>query len=184
MDKEILGTCPKCGKNIIENKACYYCEDKDCGFKLFKTVCDAKIDKENLNKLLNKKETDVYDMTSSKGNKFKAKLKLKNDYSGVEFIFNQNNEEVIEVGKCPRCGKMVVVKNGLYGDYYKCSNNSCDFKINGIIAGTTMTKNLVIKLLDEKRLDAMTFTSKQNKKFKAGIILEDNGNIQFDFNNK
>ena len=35
-DREIIGKCPKCGKNVYESKVNFYCEDKECKFSLFK----------------------------------------------------------------------------------------------------------------------------------------------------
>ena len=33
---EIIGKCPRCGKNIVESMKAYGCEDKNCGFILWK----------------------------------------------------------------------------------------------------------------------------------------------------
>lgn len=181
MDKEIFGTCPVCGKNIIENKACYYCEDKECDFKIFKNVCGITLNKDDITDLLARKETKVYDMISSKGNAFKAKLKLKRDNTGLEFIFDKAEPTI--VGKCPKCNSDVVTKSGIYGQFYKCSNDTCNFKVNGIIAGTTITPDIVKKLLEDKKTSKIEFTSKKNTKFKASILLENNGDIKFDFEN-
>jgi len=35
-NKEIIGTCPKCGEKIYESKVNYYCSNKGCDFTLFK----------------------------------------------------------------------------------------------------------------------------------------------------
>lgn len=35
-DREVIGTCPKCGGNVYESKANFYCEHKECDFALFK----------------------------------------------------------------------------------------------------------------------------------------------------
>ncbi|MDO4553665.1 MAG: DNA topoisomerase 3 [Lachnospiraceae bacterium] len=35
-DREIIGTCPKCGGNVYESKVNFYCENKECDFALFK----------------------------------------------------------------------------------------------------------------------------------------------------
>ena len=33
---EIVGKCPRCGRNVVERKQGYFCEDRNCGFALWK----------------------------------------------------------------------------------------------------------------------------------------------------
>ena len=35
-DREIIGKCPRCGKNVTESKKGFFCEDRACGFALWK----------------------------------------------------------------------------------------------------------------------------------------------------
>ncbi len=35
-DREIIGKCPRCGKNVTESKKGFFCEDRVCGFALWK----------------------------------------------------------------------------------------------------------------------------------------------------
>ena len=35
-EKEAVGVCPRCGKNVVESKHNFHCEDKSCGFVLWK----------------------------------------------------------------------------------------------------------------------------------------------------
>lgn len=35
-DREVIGSCPKCGGNVYESKVNFYCEHRACGFALFK----------------------------------------------------------------------------------------------------------------------------------------------------
>ena len=35
-DGESVGKCPRCGKNVVERKQGFFCEDRDCGFALWK----------------------------------------------------------------------------------------------------------------------------------------------------
>ena len=35
-DREAIGICPRCGGNVVENKKGFACENRDCGFALWK----------------------------------------------------------------------------------------------------------------------------------------------------
>lgn len=35
-EREIIGTCPKCGENVYESKVNFYCGNQNCSFSLFK----------------------------------------------------------------------------------------------------------------------------------------------------
>lgn len=35
-DREVIGKCPKCGRNVYESRNNFYCENRDCDFALFK----------------------------------------------------------------------------------------------------------------------------------------------------
>jgi DNA topoisomerase-3 len=86
---------------------------------------------------------------------------------------------------CPQCetGKIIKQK-GFYG----CSNwnnedNKCSFTINRI-AGKMLTENQVKNLCGNKTTKTLRgFKSKNNKKFRAKLILKE-GKISFEFPNK
>ena len=35
-DGQSVGKCPRCGRNVVERKQGFFCEDRDCGFALCK----------------------------------------------------------------------------------------------------------------------------------------------------
>ena len=35
-DREAIGTCPRCGGNVVENKKGFACENRECNFALWK----------------------------------------------------------------------------------------------------------------------------------------------------
>ena len=75
------------------------------------------------------------------------------------------------VGSCPVCGKNVA--RDRYG--YSCSGykEGCKFRISDYICGRVISKNNVIKLLqDGKSSKIIGFTSKNGKKFDAYLVIE------------
>lgn len=83
------------------------------------------------------------------------------------------------VGICPLCGNKVI--RDRYG--YSCQGykDGCKFKINDFICGRVISKNNVIKLLQEGSSSKIEgFISKSGKKFDAYLVLE-NEKINFKF---
>lgn len=75
MEKEIIGKCPRCGKNIYEGKSNYYCESgRECNFSLWKEDKFFKSKKKTLTKttakeILNKGMAKVTGLFSEKTGK-------------------------------------------------------------------------------------------------------------------
>lgn len=91
---------------------------------------------------------------------------------------NVSKEQVI-LGVCPDCGKNIIVANGKFGKYYKCTD--CDFKISGKILNKTISESNVKELLNKKiTKEIKGFTSKNGKKFNAKLKLQ-NKEIKFEF---
>lgn len=92
-EKKSIGNCPLCGKPINENSKAYGCSGykEGCKFTIWKTVAGKKLPMSAVKMLIAGKETDlVKGFKSRSGNKFNAKLKLKVDGTGVDFIFDNN----------------------------------------------------------------------------------------------
>ena len=85
---DIVGKCPKCGKDVIKNKYGFGCTGyKDgCDFRISGVICKKNISKKDAIDLLNKGVTDQIDNFVSKNNKlFSSKLKLENGKIVFEF---------------------------------------------------------------------------------------------------
>lgn len=88
-NKETIGVCPLCGKEIFENSKAYSCSGykEGCKFVIWKNIAGKNITKATAKKILKKGETDIIDGFKSKqGKNFKAKLVLKDD-GNVGFKF-------------------------------------------------------------------------------------------------
>ena len=123
--REAVGVCPRCGKNIIEGEMNFFCESgKDgCGFVVWKNdrFIEDTITADHLKNLL-----------SGKNVKLKAKSKdgkiYFSDYTledtGKYVNLNRVKAEKVSLGKCPKCGSDVYESDK---NFY-CSNK-CGFAI-------------------------------------------------------
>ncbi|MBM7854922.1 DNA topoisomerase-3 [Desulfohalotomaculum tongense] len=178
-DREILGKCPLCGKDVIEGKKGYGCSGyrEGCKFVIWKEIAGKKITAKQAKDLLEKGKTGVIKGFKSKaGKKFDAVLKLSGE-GKVEFDFPQRNIEPL--GKCPLCGKNVVEGKKGYG----CSGykEGCKFVIWKEIAGKKITAKQAKDLLKKGKTGIIKgFKSKAGKKFDAALVME-NGKVGFEF---
>ena len=86
------------------------------------------------------------------------------------------------IGTCPICGKNVVKTRFNYG----CTGyrEGCNFKINFVICKRVISKNMAIDLLKNKKTFKINgFISKDGKPFSGVLVLDNEGKINFDFNN-
>ena len=180
-----IGTCPKCGKPIIQGKKGYGCSGwkEGCDFVIWMEIAHKKISTAQIKKLLSKGETDeIKGFKSKTGKEFNAKLKLKQDKSGVEFAFNNPLDN--SLGNCPLCGNKIIEGKKAYG----CSNykNGCKFSIFKEMLGKKITATQVKKLLSNGETDIIKgFKSKAGKEFSCKLVLkEDKTGVTFDFAKK
>ena len=86
--------------------------------------------------------------------------------------------EGVTIGICPICQDKVIEK----GKLFLCRNKACTLKIGKRILSASITKEIVKSLLTEKRSPKpLWFKSSQGKKFQAYLLLQADGNIQFEF---
>ena len=70
-EKEVIGTCPRCGQPVYEGKKNFACSDRSCGFVLWKndrfwTSRKKELTKKMATDLLKKGRTNVKEMWSEK----------------------------------------------------------------------------------------------------------------------
>lgn len=91
INKKVLGKCPLCGGNIVENIKVFGCsnwKEKQCEFRILKIISGKKITETNIKELLEKRITkEINGFKSKTGKTFSARLKL-NELNKVEFDFN------------------------------------------------------------------------------------------------
>lgn len=86
---DVIGKCPKCGKNVARGRYSYACEDfpDKCDFKINLRILGCPVPKEQAAKLLTNGKTDKMNFTSLKtGKVFSSSLKL-DENKNVVFDF-------------------------------------------------------------------------------------------------
>lgn len=90
-EKESIGKCPLCGRDIFENSKAFGCSGyKDgCSFTIWKVVAGKKLTKTNIKELLkNGRTQEIKGFKSKTGKVFNASLVINNDRK-VSFDFNK-----------------------------------------------------------------------------------------------
>jgi DNA topoisomerase III len=132
-NSEPFGKCPKCGVPLREKLKAYECSG--CDFKLFKTVSQRLITKDEAVELMEKREIGPLDgFFSFKTRKpFSAGLRL-NDDGKVEFVFEDRTANGEGDGPdipCPLCGKPMSARQGRFGKFLGCTGYpECKHTIN------------------------------------------------------
>ena len=170
---EVVGTCPICGKNVVEGKNSYFCEgykEKTCGCGIFKEINGAKISKDDAKKLLNG-ESISKSMTSKTKFKWVQKLKLNNE-GKVDFV--QETTPYI----CPKCGKYLIDKSATLS----CE---CGYAFWKTVAGKSLSDGDIYELFTKGRtggkVSGFKSSKKKGKTFSATLIMNPDGTVKFDF---
>jgi DNA topoisomerase-3 len=97
--------------------------------------------------------------------------------------------ERVELGPCPRCGaetgEIIRENSRAYGctSWKSREETGCGFVIWKRVAGRTITPEIARQLLEEGRTkDVLSgFRSRNGKPFRARLVLNEDGKIEFDF---
>jgi len=132
-DSEPFGKCPKCDVPLREKLKAYECTG--CDFKLYKTMSQRLISKDEAIELMEKREIGPLDgFFSFKTRKpFSAKLRLTDEWK-VEFAFEDRAANAEGSGSdvpCPLCSKPMSVRQGRFGMFLGCTGYpECKHTIN------------------------------------------------------
>ncbi|PSB92442.1 DNA topoisomerase 3 [Candidatus Pandoraea novymonadis] len=197
-DYETLTTpCPHCTGIVKENYRRFACTQ--CSFSISKIPGSRQFEILEVEELLrNKKIGPLSGFRSKTGRPFSAILKLSKDDEAaykLEFDFgNEISDANVEsapdftgheaLGKCPKC-KSRVFEHGMR---YICENTarnpkSCDFTSGKIILQQEISREQIIKLLNDGKTDLLTnFKSlRTGRNFKAYLAKQKDGSIGFEF---
>lgn len=182
--REIIGTCPRCGRNIYESEKSFYCEgykDKEniCTFTLWKEqkYPQTKLTKSNAKALLSGKTVHLKKLKSKEGKEYEADFILSDDGKYVNLKrASVENKEII--GICPRCGRNIYEsEKSFYCEGYKAEENKCNFSLwkEQKYPSTKITKANAKALLSGKDILVKGLTSKAGKQYDAYHTLLDDG---------
>lgn len=92
-EKEMIGKCPSCGKDILEGKKNYYCSGykEGCKFVLWKDIAGAKLSIKDVKALLVGKNTDIKTCKNKDGKSFKCSFALDTE-NKIKFIFDKKGK--------------------------------------------------------------------------------------------
>jgi DNA topoisomerase-3 len=93
--------------------------------------------------------------------------------------------ERVELGPCPRCGETIRENSRAYGctSWKSREEPGCGFVIWKRVAGRTLTPEVARQLLEEGRTREVLsgFRSRNGKPFRARLVLNGEGKIEFEF---
>lgn len=192
--------CPNCGGQIKENYRRFACWK--CDFSISKIPGSRQFEISEVEELLQKKEIGpLLGFRSKLGHAFSAVLKLsfheKTKNYKLEFDFGQNqasiDSEMLDFSKhesvsaCPKCKARVFE----YGMSYVCecaiaNPKTCNFRSSKVILQQEISREQMIKLLTVGRTDLLTNfkSSRTGRNFKAFLVKQNNGKINFEFEKK
>ena len=188
--------CPKCGGEVHETYKKFQCQNAACDFALWKIISSRQFEAEEIEELLTKKVVGpLQGFRSRLGKPFAAMLKLSPEFK-VEFDFGNdqggahgNGAAELDftgkepVGQCPKCGARVF-ENGMS---YVCEKGvgharTCDFRLGKVILQQPIEPAQAAKLLATRKTDLLDkFISKKGRPFKAYLVLEQEGKVGFEF---
>lgn len=179
VEKEIIGVCPRCGRNLYENEKSFYCNgysDKEnpCTFSIWKEqkYPSIKLNKSNVINLLKGKAIIIKNVKKKDGTEFDGAYKLVDDgkFVNLKLVTTEDKEGI---GICPRCGNKIVenIKS------YNCINKECNLTIwkEQKYPPIKLTKVNLKSLLNGKEILIKNLINKAGKEYEAYFILNDDG---------
>lgn len=189
--KDVVGKCPKCGRDVIAKKNSFYCEGKTkaaggvCDFSMYNKIGVTSVPHKVAAQVFANGISDsaiTVKFQSGKSNKGRVVI---NPDKPQFFSLQIEKTPAESVCDCPFCNKGVILHDG---HYYKCSANTdgipdaCDFKIWDEIFDAHVSPTNLKKLV-KKEVVPISFKSRDGSyKYKKNVTLtyDDNkGRYQF-----
>ncbi len=187
--------CPVCGHVVKENYRRYACTH--CDFSITKHPGGRTFEPDEVETLLSEHVLGpLSGFISKMGRPFSAIIRLTGDEKKLEFDFGQDKDDdteeldtsnLVAVGDCPKCHAKVFDT----GMAYLCEKasgkeKSCDFRSGKVILQQEISHEQMHKLLSNKKTDLLEnfVSNRNNRKFKAYLVLDAAGKVGFEFEQK
>jgi len=170
-ESEPFGKCPVCGKPVKEKLKAYECTGgPECEFKLYKTISQRMLTRDEAAQLMETREIGPLDgfFSFKTRRTFSAKVKLTDEWK-TEFIFeerkvgadgqpevSQGGPTDLSIGSlhpefpCPKCAGPTKLRKGRFGPFLSCPRYpDCDGIVNFRIVDGTITPRVPRKKKEE-----------------------------------
>jgi DNA topoisomerase-3 len=201
VQREAVGHCPLCGRDVVEGYKAYECSakrkaDGGCPFVIWKKISGKRISPAAAAMLLNGKSVGPYKgFVSKKKKRFSASLRLVCEDRNwvIRFLFDNSgqisktkppssgaapkdfSENTKDFGACPACGgKIIKGKRGYGCSNWKTQDGGCRFVIWEMISGKKLTPANIRTLTGGKTTRKYVFKMQNGGKFRAKLKLERN----------
>ena len=204
IQREAVGRCPLCGRDVVEGYKTYECSGKrkvdgDCRFVIWKKIAGKAISPGAAAMLLNGRTVGPYKgFVSKKKKRFSASLKMvrENGNWEVRFQFDNSGQQPSagaqaassegdgkrpsqtpkEFGSCPVCGaKIIKGKRGYGCSNWRAQDGGCRFVIWEMLSGKKLSPANIKTLTAGKTTRKYVFREKDGRKFRAKLKLEEKG---------
>lgn len=204
VQREAVGRCPLCGRNVLDGFKTYECSGKRktygrCRFVIWKKIAGKRISPGAAAMLLKGRTVGPYKgFVSKKKKKFSASLKLvrENGNWEVRFLFDTSGKEPPagakpasldgavketpetkkDFGNCPVCGgKIIKGKRGYGCSNWRTQDGGCRFVIWEMLSGKKLTPANIKTLTEGKATRKYVFREESGKRFRAKLKLEKGG---------
>ena len=138
----VIGTCPKCGKELCEGSKGYFClgfrDNPKCGVGAYKEFLGTSITAQDFLDMTEGKEV-VKTLKSPKG-KSTWKQRLRYDIDTCEIKFVDGEDE--KIGTCPKCGGDILMNDRSF----KCTGD--DVSGYRTLLGATFNRDEIMTMLN------------------------------------
>ena len=191
---ELSVSCPLCNGKLTQTKFGCICENYEktdnnigngCRFAIG-NIAGATLTKNELEELISTGKLNTRGGFVSKSKKkFEAGLKFSvitdengNPITKIEFVFPEKEEPKNTDVNCPLCNSMM--KKNTWN--FECN---CGYKLSHVIAKKNLDDNTIKELIKNKKTKLLSgFKSKAGKSFSAQLVMNEKGEISFEFQKK